>query len=275
MELQSFSCHKITDKKRMSFSKKEYSWFKYGSKTVARQFGYELANSFLKSKLFIDIVLGHREKKIVVASSPYEFIPTATFAMKDYFIQMFNEKLVELDMQPVEEVKIHRKCSYVTDYGSMSEEERKSRITGDGFHIDKEFVKDKLVIFLDDIKITGAHESRIKTLITDYSLECEYMFMYFAESLLSDPQVEDFLNLYSIDSLIDINTIIRNQEFMFNTRVTKFILKAPTDEFLNFISYQSDSFKENLFRNAIGNSYHLSELFSQNILILKQTIKQK
>lgn len=275
-EIEYFSAHFITDKRRMSFSKKEYSWFKYGSKTVARKFGVDLAENFFKSKQFFDIITNYKDKQIVICSSPYQFIPTATFAMKDYFVSKFNQKIVEFGLNPVEEAKIYRICSYITDYGSMSAEERLERISGDGFHIDREFVKGKLVIFLDDIKITGAHEKRVRKLISDYTLECDYMFMYYADlQIQTEPQIEDYLNLYAVDNLLSINYIIRNQEFIFNTRVTKFILKAAQDEFKNFINYQSIDFKEHLYRNAIGNGYHKNEQFSGNIKYLQETLKNE
>lgn len=276
MELQAFSAHSIFDERKLTFSRKEYSWFKYGSKTIARKFGRDLAQEFFKSKQFIEIVTKSKDKQIVICSSPYQFIPTATFAMKDYFIGQLNEKLVEFGLNPVEECKIYRVCSYITDYGTMGAEERAKAITGDDFYIDKEFVKDKLVIFLDDIKITGAHENRVRKLINEYKLKCDYLFMYYAELKGNDitPMIEDELNLYSIKNLLDINDIIRNQEFIFNTRVTKFILKSPTDEFMNFINYQSHGFKENLYRNSIGNGYHKSEDFVKNINYLKDILQQ-
>ncbi len=275
IEIPYFAAHIITDDKKMSFSRKDYSWFKYGSKTIARKFGRELAGEFIKSKQFVDIVTKYKDKQIVICSSPYQFIPTATFAMKDYFIGKLNEKLIEYGVNSAEECKIYRVCSYLTDYGSMSVEERHERITGDNFHIDATFLKDKLVIFLDDIKITGAHERRIRKLIADSKLDCDYMFMYFAslENENIDPKIEDKLNLYAISNLLDINYIIRNQEFILNTRVTKFILKSDEDEFKNFINYQSEHFQEVLYRNAIGNGYHKSEQFSNNIECLRKIIQ--
>lgn len=273
VELNSFSAHIINDEKRMSFSKREYSLFKYGSKTHARKFGKDLANAFIKSKQFITLVTEYKDKQIVVCSSPYQFVPTATFAMKDYFIQTVNTKLVELDVNPIEEIKIHRKCSYITDYGSMNAEERKKSIYADGFHIDRELVKDKFVLFLDDIKITGAHEMRVRTLIDDYGLECDYSFLYFAKlNIDTNPQIESALNLYAIDSLLDINYIIRNLEFQHNTRVTKYILKSDQHEFKSFIDYQSETFKETLYRNSIGNGYHNADAFKENLLYLQSVV---
>lgn len=274
MELNRFAAHHIIDEKKLPFSRKDYSWFKYGSKTVARKFGRDLAEQFFKSRQFIDIVTKFKDKQIVVCSSPYQFIPTATFALKDYFVGKFNEKLVEFDLNPIEECKIYRTCSYITDYGSMQADERETVISGEDFHIDREFVKDKLVIFIDDIKITGAHEKRIKQMIESYDLKCDHLFMYYIELRAEEvtPTIEDELNLYSIKNLLDINYIIRNQEFIFNTRVVKFILKSPAEEFLNFINYQSETFKEHLFRNALGNGYHKSELFSENLNYLRNII---
>lgn len=213
-------------------------------------------------------------KEVVVCSSPYQFIPTATFAMKDYFIAGINMKLVELGLEPVYDVKIHRRCSYITDYGSMTAQERHNAIYSDGFHIDKDLVNNKIVLFLDDIKITGAHERRIRTLIDDYELNSDFMFLFFASlQVKTNPKIEDKLNLYAINNLLDINHIIQNFEFQHNTRVTKYILKSPQSEFENFINYQSITFRETLYRNSIGNGYHKADAFKENLKYLENLIK--
>lgn len=271
---KSFSAVQINDEKELGFCASEYSRFKYGSKTVARKFGKLLAERFFQSKEFHELVCGN-SKQIVVCSSPYHNIPTATFAMKDYFVAEFNRKLVEFGLEPVFETKIVRTPSYVSDYSTMSASDRFKAISSDAFYMDKEYVKDKFIIFIDDVKITGSHEKMIHRMLEEMNIKSETMFLYFGEIINKDinPKIEDNINCYSVKNLIDINWIIQNEEFLFNTRVVKFILNRDEEEFQNFINYQSDIFRDTLYKHAISNGYHKHEEFSVNISKLLTLLK--
>lgn len=274
-EILTHSTHLIYDEKNLPFSAVDYSLFKYGSKTVASKFGEELANSFIKSRSFFDIVDKHRNKQLVVTVSPYEFIPTATYALKHSFIRILNDKLIDLDMLPVQEVKVYRKASYVIeDYAKMDESFRNAKISNETFYIDAEFIKGKVVLFIDDIFITGGHEKRIRSMITDKNLEIDYCFMYYAKLMNKsiDSAIESRLNLSKVQDLKDINWIIRNHEFRMNTRVCKFIMSKTLEEFKNFIEFQSANFQNILFYNFVGNSYHKTPEYSENYEYLKNQI---
>lgn len=264
-----FSACPIYDEDDLPFEIEDYSKFKYGSKTVARKFGKILAKRFWTQ------VLRHRlpTKPIMVYPSPYNFIPTATFIMKDYFIKHLNEYLVNAGLPPVKEGKIYRNSAYIMDYGTMSLEERDAVMKDDAFYIDAHFAKDKILVFLDDIKVTGSHEKRIDTMVKEYKLQNETYYLYFAsvEDPSIEPNFEDRINLAAIKNLVDISKIIRNEDFAFNTRVIKYILAAPEEEFKTFIAYQSNVFIDTLWHYAMGNSYHLEEKFKPNFSHL-QTI---
>jgi len=267
MEKVIFSACPIYHQDDLPFDASEYSKFKYGSKSVARKFGKILAQRFWVQ------VLRHNppDKPILVYPSPYNFIPTATFVMKDYFIKFLNEYLVTAGHDPVKEGKIYRNGSYIIDYGTMNSTERDNAMTGDAFHIDAAFAEGKIIIFIDDIKVTGSHERRIDSMVSEYGLKNKCYYLYFAsvEDPTIEPQFEDFLNLNAIHSLVDVSKIIRNEEFAFNTRVVKFILNASHEEFVTFVSYQSDTFLDTLLHYSMGNSYHLAEEFKQNFKYLK------
>lgn len=270
---KSFAAIKITSQNSLGFDPKEYSRFKYGSKTIARKFGKILAERFFQSKEFHEIICA-TDKPIVVCSSPYHNIPTATFAMKDYFVAELNKKLVDFGMDSVSECKIYRTPSYIQDYGEMNEEDRERVISGDDFYIDEKYLEGKFVIFLDDIRITGAHERRVEKMIQSLSVEFEYMYIYFAEltAVTVDPKIENYLNFNFISSLLDIDWIIKNDKFLFNTRVVKYIVGANHQEFTNFIRYQSDIFRETLYKYAVANSYHKHEEFRENIAELRSLL---
>lgn len=118
--LHKFSLHKIDNEKSFTFKPYEYSRFKYGDDLVAEKFGEDLASAFI-----VEILQSYNLGKIqmVVISSPYSFIPTATFAMKNYFVKFLNRWLVQQKYLPVQESKIHREVTYKEDYGNLTKEE--------------------------------------------------------------------------------------------------------------------------------------------------------
>lgn len=246
---------------------RDYSRFKHGSKTVARSFGKRLA-----------LEVGPRlkdESSLVIYPAPYNNVPTASSALKDYLLSNLSNTFVEKDIQ-VKEGKIHRLYSYDNDYGSMSKEERKLAISSDQFSIDKNFFNpEDILIFIDDIKITGSHEERIRELLAREKITNEVIFIYLVEYTGEDPSIENRLNHDSVKNLKDINDIIRNDKFIFNTRVIKYILKADIEEFVSFITYQSDIFQETLHHYSILNQYHKNSKYEVNFSILHNILNRK
>jgi hypothetical protein len=235
-----------------------YSKFKHGSKTQARQFGKQVSS-------VCDFEKGDR---LIFYSAPFNNIHTASNAFKDYLLSFCSEQFMQKEIT-IKQGKINREYSYDDDYGMMSKEERKLAISSDLFHIDKTFINESdTLVFIDDIKITGSHEERIKELLEREKISNKVIFIYIAEYTGNNPQVEHHLNHAVVNNLKDINDIIRNEEFIFNTRVVKFILKADIENFVSFITYQSHSFKETLFSLSILNNYHSSSKYKTNFAIL-------
>lgn len=268
--MNTISVYKIDEKNDLPFDAVEYSKFKFGCKNQARLYGDLLARKFWSRWV---VPLGETPQ-IVVCSSPYNHIPTATFAMKDYFIRRLNTYIVEAGYPPAQETKIHRTNSYTEDYGSLSAVERMRLIGGDQFHIDESFIHGKTVLFLDDIKITGSHERVIKSMLRGFRSGVDYKayFLYLAELVNPSisPSIENDLNYAYVKKLADISRLIRSDNFLLNTRTVKYILNSPTADFLVFTDYQSKKFLRNLYHEAIGNSYHLIEAYKTNLELLKQ-----
>lgn len=268
-----FSANKITDSNldNCPFDSIEYSKFKFGSKRVARLFGKQLAERFWLE--FKDLKC---KEQIVVFPSPYNFIPTATFILKDYFIRYFNDFLIDAGRLPVEEGKIVRNTTYREDYGGLSAEDRMKLIGNDKFHIDSEFVNGKTLIFIDDIRVTGSHERMIDKLVNEYNLTNDCHFIYFASVENSEipAQIENDLNYAYVKSLFDVNRIIHDEEFIFNTRTVKYILNSNPIECREFLNYQSGKILSNLYHLAIGNSYHLIEEYKTNFNLLREIVNK-
>lgn len=269
-----FSLHKIVSREDCPVNKEEYSRFKYGSKDISRKFAKEMS-----PKLFEWLQMGYLEEheQVVIAPSPFMFIPAASFALKDYLIANLNPMLIHNGYKVVQETKVFRHTGYTADYGSMTKEQRKKMISSESFQTDSEFLRGKKVLFLDDIKITGSHQERVEEMIVRLKIDAECSFVYYAElqDSSSDPTIEDHLNYYSMKCLLDLDKIIKNEEFIFNVRNVKYILNAPHVDCVNFLEYQRHQFIETLYHYAIGNSYHFEPSYSMNFSYLKYLINKQ
>lgn len=274
-----FSAQKFKSMSDVEFNPIAYSRFKFGCKDVAREFGTYLAQRFWLGPFFNEIVKLVKDKKakgIIVLSSPYNFIPTATFAMKDYFIRELNVKLIAKGLSPCKEAKISRDTSYKEDYGEMSAAQRLKLISGDNFQVDAKFIEGHVCLFLDDVIITGGHERVIQKMLSTYKLEDKIFpyFLYYGElvSTKTNPKIENALNYAFVKNLLDLDKIIKNENFLLNTRTVKYILNSDHEECKVFLQYQSSKFIESLYHSAIGNGYHTEPDYKENFKYLSSLI---
>lgn len=265
-----FSGYHVNSSTDFDFSPEEYSKFKYGAVNIARKFGYILAERFIAGCLSE----AYDGRPIVVVPSAYSHIPTASFFMKKYFVDKLNSYLYENGYPVVSETKIHRTVTYREDYGEMSAADRYKLIKGDKFYIDKEFIGDKILLFLDDIKITGTHEQVIINMLNDYNISNDCYMLYFAELVNKDvpPNIENYLNNFYVKGLMQIENIIQEENFRFNTRVVKFILNAEDDIFDSFIAGRDEDFVNELYYNAIGNEYYKFSSYLRSIKKLREIV---
>lgn len=263
-----YSLHKINSETSLGFDAGHYSRFKFGDDAVAQAFGTDLAEGFIRDVLSKE----GEQQQLVVISSPYSFIPTATFAMKNYFVFRLNKWLAQHGYPVVQETKVHRTITYKDDYGALDAAQRMSLIGNDSFHIDAAFLKGKTLIFLDDIKITGSHERMILKMVNEYQLDNRMHLLYFAELCNPGihPNIENYLNYHDVKSVFDLEKIIGSGHFVTNTRIVKYILNCDHDSFCVFIQNQSQRFNNELYNMALGNSYHTMDAYAHNLNYLNQ-----
>jgi len=270
--LSTYSLHKISNTQNFGFCADDYSRFKFGDEAVAKAFGTDLANGFIEK-----LVANPVHQQIVVISSPYSFIPTATFAMKNHFVYQLNQWLADHGFPVVQEAKVHRTVTYKEDYGELNAEERIGLISKDFFHIDKTFIHGKTLLFLDDIKITGSHERMILKMIRENDLKNEIHLLYFAELVNKNihPNFENHLNYHGVKTIFDLDKIINSNHFCINTRLVKYLLNYENSSFCIFLQNQTDTFITHLYNMALGNSYHLMESYSVNLNYIKHYLNTK
>jgi hypothetical protein len=261
------SLHKIHKINELDFSPKDYSRFKFGDGTIAKIYGCDLAKYFINDYLINNPII----KQIVVLSSPYSFIPTASYEMKEAFLSTLNHWLVINDLNVAQEAKVVRSITYKDDYGALSAKERMNLISNDSFHIDKDFLINKTLVFLDDIKITGSHEKMITRMIENFKLENDVHLVYFAELLNLEipPDFENYLNYASVKNIFDLQDIINGEKFKVNTRIVKYILNSSFSDFKTFIGNQKKDFILQLYNMSLGNSYHSIHEYQINLNYIK------
>ncbi|AMR33649.1 hypothetical protein A0256_20555 [Mucilaginibacter sp. PAMC 26640] len=265
-----YSLYHIDSAESFGFSADEYSRFKFGDGLVSQAFGTALANGFIIERLVINPI----RQQIVVLSSPYSFIPTATFAMKNWFVYRLNHWLEQTNLPVVQEAKVHRTITYKEDYGELDAEQRMKLIGNDQFHIDKDFLAGKTLIFLDDIRITGSHERMIMKMVEEYKLSNEIYMLYFAELVNKSvhPNVENHLNYHHVKSIFHLQDIIASPDFCINTRIVKYILNYDFESFCIFMQEQNITFAQQLYNMALGNGYHTIEAYAQNLNFIKKRL---
>jgi hypothetical protein len=264
-----YSLHKITDENDLTFDPIGYSWFKFGDRHFANQFGADLFNGFIHEN-------GERlllQDEIVVLPSPFLAIPTASNFLCFAFVRELNKFLFENGKRAAIESKIYRNQTYVADYGSLGFEERVRLISNDTYYIDREFINGRFCLFLDDIKITGSHELTIMKILDEYDVKGDFNFVYFAELMNKEihPRIENHFNYYAVKGIDEILDLIKRPSFQFNTRVTKYILNLPTETFQTFINQVETDRRKELFFAAISNNYHQIAEYKKNIIFTNIT----
>jgi len=268
-----YSLHHITSDNAFGFDPDDYSRFKFGDDAVAKEFGTALADGFIGQHI-AGIPAG---TQLVVISSPYSFIPTATFAMKNWFVYRLNRRLAANNYPVVQETKVHRTITYKEDYGELDAQARINLIGNDSFHIDKQFLEGKTLVFLDDIKITGSHERMIMKMVGEYGLKNDIYMLYFAELVNKEihPSIENFLNYHQVKTIFDLEAVIKGGSFAINTRIVKYILNYNFDCFRLFIGNQTDQFINLLYDMALGNGYHSIDAYAKNLNFIAENLFTK
>jgi hypothetical protein len=261
-----YALHNIVDDAHIPFDAAAYSRFKFGDGAVAATFGAALADGFIAA--YGDKL--SESDQLVVLSSPYTSIPTASYHMTQSFVKVLNRYMYIRGYNPVDTAKIHRYKTYSIDYGALDMESRKALIINDKYHLDKTFLMGKTLIFTDDIRITGSHELIIRNLMHRFELTNTAWFLYYAQLQNKEihPNIENKLNYYSVHSLQSLEAVITLPSFVFNTRVVKYILNAPFAEYTQLLMRQTPAFLEELADCCISNNYHQMEEYRNNATFL-------
>lgn len=244
---------------------KEYSKLKFGSIKSAEFFGQNLAKAFYSNHR--DVFLSNR---VVVIPSPYNIVENAATILTKEFVDKINELLVEDGGNVVDYHIIRRKVSYINDYGFLSKKERKNLIDNDEFYLNKEYLKGATLIFIDDVKISGTHEDKLKELLEKEGMENITHYLYIAQYQGSEFDIEAKLNFSAINSLEDYAMLTSSEDIKPLVRPIKYFLSRSEDELFLFVNKFSDKFLSKVYLGALAEGYFRIPSYQENLKFLKE-----
>jgi hypothetical protein len=145
-------------------------------------------------------------------------------------------------------------------------------ISNDSFNLKNDFEGNELLIFLDDIKITGSHEFVVKKTLKENRIKNDIFFIYHAilDNKNIDPTFENYLNYSYVKGVNEILKIYSEIDFVLNTRFTKYILQLCENDINYFLSCTKKDGLEPIILASKGNKYDKIPEYTKN---LKKIIK--
>lgn len=267
MSYDRFSVHKFTSFEDAPFKVEDYSRLKFGCDVAAKSFGYQLAEGFFAV---------HCDKLItnecIIIPSPYNQVENAATIMTKHFMNRLNELMVESCGRHVEYMTVQRKVSYTNDYGFLSKEKRKGLIDNDTFYFNKEYVRNKLLIFIDDVRITGTHEEKLIEILKQRRLKNNAVFLYFAEYFGDQPDIEAKINFAAVSSLDDYITMTRQPNHHVIVRPIKFLLGQSEQKFEYLLENLDQSVINKIYFGALHEGYYRIPQYQSNFQTLKHRV---
>lgn len=263
-----FRVHTFHDLEKTKFQPVEYSALKFGSDAIAKKYGYELAEGFFNRH--IDVLMSN---SCVVIPSPYSHVENAATIMTKHFVNRINQLLVEVNGEHVEYSTIHRKVTYISDYGFLSKEKRKGLISNDTFYFNRQFIEGKTLIFIDDVRITGTHEEKLIEIMAEEKILNSTFFLYYGEYQGVSPSIEAELNFSCIQSMNDYITLVTNNECHVIVRTIKYLLGSNKSALERALSQLPYSFIEKIYYGSLGEGYYKIPAYQENFNLIKNKIK--
>jgi hypothetical protein len=267
MKNTSFSLHTFSDLDDPSFNVLNYSALKYGNGRVAMIFGHELADAFFKTHAAVLLATN-----TIVIPSPYNHVKNAATLLTEHFINRLNHHIVSANGTHVEYSTIHRKVSYINDYGFLSAEDRKGLIDNDKFYFNPEFYAGKNLVFVDDVRITGTHENKLIELLDKAGIKNPRTFVYYANYTGSDPTVESKINLASVSNIRDFISHCFSDHHQMIVRPIKYILGLDAESMEVLIKTLTDEQITNIYWGCIGEGYYKIPSYQHNFNIIKTAV---
>ena len=195
--------------------------------------------------------------------------------MARHFFNRLNHLMVNVNGKHAEWSIIHRKVSYISDYGFLTADKRKALIDGDTFHLNRGFIEGKLLICIDDVKITGTHEDKLKEVLKENNIMNDAAFIYFAQFKYdgTGADIESKLNLAGIKNVDDYIDLSYEENHHMIIRPMKFLLGLEKFAFENAIARIAPSKCVEMYNACIAEGFYTIPAYQSNFKILAEQAK--
>lgn len=267
---QSFA-HEFSSLDNLSFSAVDYSRLKFGCDVTAKRFGHELAQRF-----FFEHSVELMTQQCVVIPSPYNHVENAATVMAKHFVDHLNHLLVNANGTHVEWSTIHRKVSYINDYGFLTKDKRRELIDGDQFFLNKQFLEGKALIFVDDVFITGTHEDKLVDVLAVNGIDNPTFFVYYAKYANDGgADIEAALNFSGITSASEFVELSKEPGHHMIVRPIKFLLRLPPSTFVDVVAELDEHQVTAMYYGALGEGYYAIPAYHDNFQHLRKYLNFK
>jgi hypothetical protein len=262
----------------LPFSAACYSKYKYGSVSATEAFAAALGAAF--GDRHPDLA---RAPKLLLTSSPYNYVPTAATALARRLRLVLNAARARHGLPPVPLVQVERTGTSAGDYGTLSAAARERLMATNAVSFRRfrpAALRGAHLLIVDDVRVTGAHQRCLADASAELPLATR-TFLYiasFADAAIGcfDPTQEDTLNHAAIRSLDDLGGIVESDDFTWNVRACKFML-APSnrDELPRFLARMPRWFVRDLHRNSRGDGYSRMDVYAPSHAIVHAELSRR
>jgi hypothetical protein len=135
-------------------------------------------------------------------------------------------------------------------------------------------MRGKLLIFIDDVRITGAHEEKLIDVLSTRKLKNDAMFLYFAEYFGDQPEIEAKLNFSAVQSPLDYVELTKSEDHHLIVRPIKYLLSQRDDVFSSLLEKLDPKFLKKLYSAALAEGYYKIPQYQNSMSMLKYTVSQ-
>lgn len=260
-----FYVHGFDSIETAPFDAKDYSKLKFGSDYAAKKFGYELADAF-----FMEYGSEILEERLVIIPSPYNNIENAATIMSKHFMNRINHHLITNGGVATEWDTIHRKVSYIKDYGFLDQQTRKALIDGDEFYCNEKFWEGKTLVFIDDVNITGTHENKLKEILDNNNITNNTFFLYFAKYLNGSvgANIEAAINFAFVTSTEKFIELTHEPHHHCIVRPIKYLMSQELEHFKIVISQLPEKYISELYYGCLAEGYDKIDTYDSTFKFL-------
>lgn len=262
-----FVVHTFTDLSTSDFCPASYSRLKFGSDVVARRFGDEMADKFFRTyhtTLTTD--------RCVIIPSAYNVVEIAATVLAQHFMNRLNDLLSREGHRCVEWTTMHRTMSYVADYSFLPRAEREALLSADTLYINRDFVADKVLLFVDDVTITGTHEQKVMSFLDGLGLNNPRIFCYYAAYTGDKADIEAALNQASIKGAEEYCQLIREPGHRLVVRAVRFLLDQPLEELRSVLRFVDAPFVDKLYHACLAKEYDKLDKYREGFELIRERL---